>query len=106
VTVHPRALDAARSARRGHVAASAGDAVGTADAVIAMTSCAEYMAPSPAGRRRATLVVDCWRLVDAQLNSDRLRILNSAETTPSMPHGAADARPSIAVKTIHRNTRR
>jgi UDPglucose 6-dehydrogenase len=97
VTVHdPRALDAARGVLGAGVtfAASAGDAVGTADAVVIMTSCAEYMAffAGWSGGGRTRLVVDCWRLVDAELNSDRLRILQLGRNdTFHARSGAADA---------------
>ena len=89
VTVHdPLALDAARGVLGAGVtfAASAGDAVGTADAVVIMTSCAEYKAffAGWSGGGRTRLVVDCWRLLDAERTRIDCGFSSSAGTTPSI----------------------
>jgi UDPglucose 6-dehydrogenase len=64
----PLALDAARSmlARGIEIAASAADAVATADAVAIMIPAAEYMDffAGWSGGGRPRLIVDCWRIVD------------------------------------------
>jgi UDPglucose 6-dehydrogenase len=95
VIVHdPLALDAARSVLGSSVAfaASTADAVGAAEAVVVMVPCAEYKAffAGWSGGGPTRLVVDCWRLVDADLTSDRLQILQLGrnDTFNGCDHGA------------------
>jgi UDPglucose 6-dehydrogenase len=97
VVVHdPLALAAARAALGPGVsfAASAAAAVATAEAVAVMLPCAEYQAFFAAwsGAGPTRLVVDCWRLVDAALSSDRLHIVQLGRNTSFVPpQGAAIA---------------
>ena len=101
VIVHdPLALDAARAVLGPEVvfAASAADAVAVADAVVVMVPCVEYRAFfagwSNVGPTR--LVVDCWRLVDTNLTSDRLHILQLGRNHTFYPgYGNADAHRGI-----------
>jgi UDPglucose 6-dehydrogenase len=75
----PLAIDAACAALGPTVsfAASPEAAVAGADAVVVMTPCAEYTRffRSWAGDEPTRLVVDCWRLVDPALVSDRLAVI-------------------------------
>jgi UDPglucose 6-dehydrogenase len=75
----PLAMDAARAALGPAVcfAASPEAALAAADAVVVMTPCAEYKAffRGWRGAGPARLVVDCWRLVDPALASDRLAVI-------------------------------
>ena len=80
IIVHdPLALDAARAVLGPTVefAASAAEAVAAAEAVVVMVPCAEYKAffAGWSGAGPTRLIVDCWRLVDTDLASDRLHIL-------------------------------
>jgi len=80
VIVHdPLALDAARSVLGPGVAiaASAAEAVGRADAVVVMVPCTEYKAffAGWSGGGPTRLIVDCWRLVNPDLTSAGLRVL-------------------------------
>jgi UDPglucose 6-dehydrogenase len=80
IIVHdPLALDAARSVLGSGVefAASAAEAVGAADAVMVMVPCTEYKAffAGWSGGGPTRLVVDCWRLVNADLTSARLQVI-------------------------------
>jgi len=75
----PLAMDAARAALGPTVsfAGSPEAAVAAADAVVVMTPCSEYTRffRSWAGAERTRLLVDCWRLVDPALASDRLAVI-------------------------------
>lgn len=80
VVVHdPLAVDAARAVLGPSTAfaATAAEAVASADAVVVMVPCAEYKEffatwSIPSSTR---LVVDCWRLVDSALSSEGLHVI-------------------------------
>lgn len=90
VIVHdPAAMDGARAqlGSKATYAASAAEAVAAADAVAVMVPWTEYedFFRSWSGSAHVRVVVDCWRLVDPSLGSDRLEILQLGRN-PVLPH--------------------
>ena len=93
VVVHdPLALDAARPALGPAVefAASPAATVAAAAAVVVTIPCAEYRAffAGWAGASPTRFVVDCWRLVDPALNSERLQVLQLGRNAGFAPGGS------------------
>jgi UDPglucose 6-dehydrogenase len=80
VIVHdPRATDTASASlgRRVLFAQSPAEAVAASDAVVVMVPWDDYKNFFEAwgGGGRTRIIVDCWRLIDPSLNSDRLSVL-------------------------------
>jgi UDPglucose 6-dehydrogenase len=94
VIVHdPLAMNAARALLGPKMvfAASPGEAVAAADAVVVMNPCDEYrdFFRSWCGEGRARVIIDCWCMVDQSLNSDQLMVLQLGKSRTCLSHDHA-----------------